>query len=673
MQFLYPGFLWALFALSVPIILHLFYFRRYKKVYFSNVRFLREVKEETSARNKLRNLLILIMRCLAIAFLVFAFAQPFIPVSDDARQGAKNVSVFVDNSFSMQSFGEDLPLLDRSKQRASEIISAYTEEDKFQILTHELRADQQRYLSQAEALLEIEDIYITPAVSPLSDVVNRQIRLSRSDTEVPLVSYVISDFQRSITDLTPVDSSIQLNLIPVQSVQEKNVTIDSAWFEVPVQMLNQTSQLIIRVTNYSSDKIENIKLTSSVDGQEKPVSTLELPAGESVYDTAHITILSTGWHKVTLRITDFPVQFDDTYYLTFYVDEEINILAINGLQNNPRLDAAFESNPHFNLENQNIAQLNYSTLKNYDLIILNEVIQITSGMAEEIYGFVESGGRVLFFPAPGQPGESYSTFLSRSGANTFAKYDTTQRTVGSINTDEFLFRDVYINTSRNLRLPVTEANYLTNKIQSRAAERILTYRDGSAFIEKYNIGRGSLFVCTAPLSDEINDLSKNAEIFIPLLYKAAVAIGRKTPNAYVIGGHELVEIQTQETEAERVYTFKGAVEFIPGITPLGSKTLLDPVGQIKDAGYYDLLSGEDLVGVYAFNYDRTESPLSYLSTEELSDAFGDFADVWVETAKASLSTRIAEKEHGIILWRWCIILALTFLGLEILLIRFWKT
>ncbi|MEP6647066.1 MAG: BatA domain-containing protein, partial [Saprospiraceae bacterium] len=34
MQFLYPSFLWALTALSIPIILHLFYFRRYKKVYF---------------------------------------------------------------------------------------------------------------------------------------------------------------------------------------------------------------------------------------------------------------------------------------------------------------------------------------------------------------------------------------------------------------------------------------------------------------------------------------------------------------------------------------------------------------------------------------------------------------------------------------------------------------
>jgi len=677
MQFLYPGFLWALFALSVPIILHLFYFRRYKKVYFSNVRFLREVKEETSARNKIRNLLILIMRCLAIAFLVFAFAQPFIPVTEDAHQGAKSVSVFVDNSFSMQSFGEDLPLLDRSKQRASEIISAYTEEDKYQIITHELRADQQRYLSKAEALLAIEDVNITPAVSPLSRVVQRQIRLSKSNPDAPLISYVISDFQRSISDLVPVDSSIQLNLVPMQSVQEKNVTIDSAWFEVPVQMLNQTSQLIIRVTNYSSDKIENIKLTSSVDGQEKPVSTLEISAGESVYDTANITILNTGWHQGILRITDFPVQFDDTYHVTFYVDEEINILAINGQKNNTRLDAAFESNPHFNLENQNIAQLNYSTLQNYDLIVLNEVTQITSGMAEEIYRFVESGGRVLFFPAAEQPGESYSTFLVRCGANTFAKYDTTQRTVGRINTDEYLFRDVYITTSRNLRLPVTQANYLTNTIQSRAAERILTYRDGSAFINKYNIGRGSLFVCTAPLSEEINDLSKNAEIFIPLLYKAAVAVGRKAPIAYVIGGDELVEIQTQsdgnQLETERVYTFKGSVEFIPGITPLGSKTLLDPAGQIQEAGFYDLYQGDQVIGVYAFNYDRTESSLTYLSPGELNDAYGTFADVWVETAKASLGALIAEKEHGIILWRWCIILALTFLGLEILLIRFWKT
>ena len=83
MQFIYPAFLWALAALAIPIIIHLFYFRRFKKVAFSNVKFLQEVKEETSMRSRLRNLLVLLVRCLALAALVFAFAQPFIPSEKD--------------------------------------------------------------------------------------------------------------------------------------------------------------------------------------------------------------------------------------------------------------------------------------------------------------------------------------------------------------------------------------------------------------------------------------------------------------------------------------------------------------------------------------------------------------------------------------------------------------
>jgi len=95
MQFLHPTFLYALLALAIPIIIHLFYFRRFKKVYFTNVKFLKEVKEETSARRKIRNLLVLLSRLLALAFLVFAFAQPFIPQDVEVKKGLKSVSVFM--------------------------------------------------------------------------------------------------------------------------------------------------------------------------------------------------------------------------------------------------------------------------------------------------------------------------------------------------------------------------------------------------------------------------------------------------------------------------------------------------------------------------------------------------------------------------------------------------
>ena len=673
MQFLYPQFLWALAALAVPIIIHLFYFRRYKKVLFSNVRFLREIKEETSARNKLRNLLILCMRCLALAALVFAFAQPFIPVSDQMQAGIRHVSVFTDNSFSMQSFGEDLPLLDRAKQLAREIVNAYSQEDKFQILTHDLSAGQQRYVSKEEAVGVIEEVDITSAVAPLSRVLSRQEALLDRELVENGINYLVSDFQKSITDIDAVDSSVLLNLVPIQSVRQENVAIDTAWLDTPAQILNQTSPLIIQVTNYGTGDIENVKLTMTIDGQEKPLSALNIAAGATVTDTAQITILKTGWHEVTLRITDFPVQFDDTWYLTFYVDEEVQILAVNGGLPNQRLDAAFAASAHYRLDNQSAAQVDFSAMREYDLVILNEVGSITTGMTEALYQYISvTGGRVLLFPAPDRPVSAYHDFLVRCNANPFTSYQHVEKAVGFINTEEFIFDDVFVQTRSNLRLPVTHANYTTTDLQRSGREKILGYRDGTSFLDKYRVGNGMLLVCNAPLDENISDLSRNAEIFVPLLYKCAIATGKTVPGAYIIGRDALLEVDASTLEADRVFTFKGASEFIPGMTSLGSKVILSPGDQVREAGFYKLFSGERALGTYAFNYDRAESLLACYSPQELATMMGPGIPILQVTGKESFTEMITEREKGIQLWRWCIGLALLFLLLEIIAIRLWK-
>ena len=138
MQFLFPGFLAALGFLAVPIIVHLFNFVRYKKIYFSNVRFLKEVKEETQSRSRLKHLLILAARLLAIFFLVFAFAQPFIPAKNAiVKEGTKAVSIYIDNSFSMAALGKNGTLLDEAKKDALDILKAFGPTDKFQLLTND--------------------------------------------------------------------------------------------------------------------------------------------------------------------------------------------------------------------------------------------------------------------------------------------------------------------------------------------------------------------------------------------------------------------------------------------------------------------------------------------------------------------------------------------------------
>ncbi|MEO1518073.1 MAG: BatA domain-containing protein [Bacteroidota bacterium] len=675
MQFLHPSFLWALLALAIPVIIHLFYFRRFRKVYFTNVRFLKEVKEETSARRKVRNLLVLSLRMLAIAALVFAFAQPFIPQDVEVKKGAKAVSIFVDNSFSMSSLSEDVPLIEKARQKARQIVDAYGVEDQFQILTNDFEGRHQRLVGKEDVLSLIEEIQISPAVKELSTIVGRQQQALNTARTNNRSAYVISDFQENISDLENYqDSTVDLTFVPLQSVQEQNISIDSCWFDAPVQMINQTNTLIIRLRNHSNEDAENVRLSLRHEGQVKPVGTLAIPAGSSITDSVNITIQRTGWHEAELTITDYPVQFDDKYFFSFYVDEQINMLVINQNSPNKYLDASFSGLPYFKLDNQLSRNLNYSGFPNYDLIISYGLENISSGLASELNQYVENGGNLLVFPPYNANVSAYKSFLNGFRANELQAFDETEREVSGINTEEFVFNDVFENRSANLKLPVTQGNFILTNYGGRGEERLLTYRDGSTFIGKYRRGQGNFYLCAAPLGEKYNNLVRNGEIFIPMLYKMAISTARKNSIAYTIGRDDYLEAENRLTGSELVYKIKGSKEeFIPQQQIIGSKVVLGVNNQVKEAGFYNLsLNPEEPLAKFAFNYDRKESKLTYLNSDDLSQKVGPLVKLIEASSAADLTPLIGERSQGVVLWRWCLILALLFLGLEVLVLRFWK-
>ena len=677
MQFVYPAFLIALSTLAIPIILHLFYFRRFKKVYFTNVHFLKEVKEETSARNKLKNLLVLLMRLLAVAFLVLAFAQPFIPQENvEVKKGNKAVSVYIDNSFSMSAQSQDVALIEKAKQRGREIINAYQVEDQFQVLTNDFEGRHQRLVSKEDALELIDEIEISPTVKSMSTVVNRQKQLLEDTDSESKTSYLISDFQRNITDINQYkDTTVDLNLIPLQAVQERNISIDSAWFDSPVQMLQQNNPLMVRITNRGDQDIDNVRLALTYEGQTKPLGTLTIPKNASVIDTVNFTLIKTGWHTAQLNITDYPIQFDDNYFLTFYVAEQINILTINDDQENPYLNASFRGLDYFQLINQNSSNLDYSRFRDFQLIILNGIRSVSTGLSFELQQFVKNGGNLLVFPNPNSDLASYQSFLSGFPANELVRFEDQLRKVSQINTEEFVFNNVFENTNENIKLPTTQGNYqLTNYVE-RKEERLLIYRDGSTYLSKYQVGNGHLYLCVAPLDENSNDLVKNAEVFIPLIYKTAISSGTRRRIAYVIGQDELLQANHQNKGGDLVYKLKGQeLEFIPEQRIVGSRALFTLGNQIADAGFYDLfINQEDILGKFAFNFDRKESNLQYYSPNDLEGMSEGRFNVINLMDTAVLTAEIEERSQGVVLWRWCIILMLVFLGIESLILRFWKT
>ena len=116
MQFKHPELLYALFLLLIPIFIHLFQLRKFQKVAFTNVAFLKKVNIQTRKSSQLKKWLTLLLRLLALACIILAFAQPF-TASKTALNNKKETVVYLDNSFSMQAKGPSGPLLLRAKQQ----------------------------------------------------------------------------------------------------------------------------------------------------------------------------------------------------------------------------------------------------------------------------------------------------------------------------------------------------------------------------------------------------------------------------------------------------------------------------------------------------------------------------------------------------------------------------
>ncbi|BDS12065.1 BatA domain-containing protein [Aureispira anguillae] len=676
MSFVYPWFLWALLALAIPVIIHLFHFRRFKTVYFTNVKFLKEVKEQTSARSKIKHLLVLIARILTLAFLVFAFAMPYLPNKNGkVKSGNKDVSIFFDNSFSMAAESEDVRLLEKARTRVEEIVSAYSVDDRIQILTADFEGRDQRLLSKEDALTRINEVKITHNVRNLSKVLARQKQAVNGGKNKNKELYIVSDFQKNITDLSPYkDTTISLNLVPLQSVQNQNVAIDTAWFQSPVQSLNQPNPLVVKVRNLSDREIPNVRMSLYIDNQTRPVGTLTIPAQTSVYDTIDIPVLRTGWHEAKLTITDFPIEFDNDYYFTFNVDEQVDILQIHEGTPNRFVAATFLDNDYFKATSQNAGQLNYTEFPNYDLVILDELKSIPSGLISELKNYAMNGGNVVLFPHHEANLSDYNNLTRQFNANAYGSLDVRERKVSYINFEEFIFNDVFEDRRSNLKLPVTQANYKIAKRATSGEEVILRYRDGGTFVGKYTQGKGHLFLCAAPLGVDYSDFVKNGEIFVPMLYKMALSATTEDKVAYIIGKDDVLETDNRASSSELVYKLQGNQgEFIPEQRPMGSRVMLGLNNQIKAAGFYNLyLKKDEVLDKFGFNYDRKESYLTFYNVEDLGNLMGSNVAIIEGTNSTDFTEIIATQSKGTPLWKWCLVIALIFLAIETALLRLWK-
>ncbi|QXV63934.1 BatA domain-containing protein [Mucilaginibacter sp. 21P] len=672
MRFLYPAFLFALLSLVIPVAIHLFNFRRYKKVYFSNVQFLKEVQLQQASRRNLRERLILASRLLALLFLVFAFARPYFPGRDAALVGKQQaISIFVDNSYSMQAINREGSLLDQAKQRAKQIAAAYSINDRFQIITQDFEGKHQRLLSRSEFNDAADAVKPSAQSRTFAQVVAKQqglLNLYGSDAKR---IFIVSDFQKNMAEADKqITSNIPVDLVELKPTSMPNVAVDTAWLLSATHRPGEGEKMVVRLHNYADKAAEKVPLKLTVNGIQKAIGSFTIKARSSQTDTLSFSGLQKGWQRGEIELQDNPITFDNQFYFSFKVSDELRILLINGGMPNKYLTAVFGSDSFFKLTQVGDGNVDYAQLSSYPLVVLSDIKSISAGLVQQLQNYVRKGGSLIVFPSADADINSYRSLLQPIGASYTDKLVNEPTKVVSIDLQSAVFKSIFEALPQNPDLPKV-SKYYQLVAGAKRAEHLMKLQTGTDLLAQTTVSKGKVTVAAVPLSEDFSSLPVHA-LFVPVMLHAALLSGHDMPLFYTIGSNEVMEtVPLQSTEKSLLRLVKGRDIIIPDVRQQEGSTILFAPSELLSPGIFELRKQDSLAAVLAFNDNRSESDLSYFSPQELEQMFPAKTEL-LNGNKLNANNIGSAANSGLQLWKLCIILALIFLAIEILLVRYFK-
>jgi hypothetical protein len=688
MQFVNPFFLIALTALAIPILIHLFNFRKFKKVYFTNVRFLQEIQQETKKQSQLRQLLILAARLLAIASLVMAFAQPYLPVSKQQKKitAQRAVSIYIDNSFSMDAVATEGKLIDVAKTKALEISSAYTQSDLFQLVTNDFEGRHQRFVSLEEFRKLVEEVQVSASSKMITEVMLRQNDLLAENQKMSKDAYLISDFQKNTSSLSLAkpDPGINWFLVPLVAEKRNNLYIDTVFFRSPVHQPGQPVTLTVRIHNASGEALEKIPVKLTINSVQKALASFSASANSTIEVLLPFTENSAGIQYGQVEIVDYPIVYDDKFNISYPVLPSIPVLSINEKNENQYLDALFENDSTIRFSNSQVNQLDYGKLSAEALLILNAPNDLSTGLTQELNRYVRAGGNLVVFPPVNGKPDSYNALLSLFNLPGYSGIDTIRQRIAGINIESDIYNDVFekngsgkVVLPENIDLPVVQKYYRLQQGIRSGEEILLKLQNNQPFLMSAPVDNGKVYLFAAPL-DELWTMFPKHMIFVPTLYKIALLSNPTHPLSFIAGENATIEIPADSISESNIYKLKkigSAFEVIPEVRKFGTSISLLTRNQITDAGFYSVNRGEKPAAGIAFNFNRKESDLSCFSTADLEQQINRIpgTDIRIlKNKKSSLTREINQIRQGTPLWKLFILLTLVFIACEIALIRFFK-
>ncbi|MFQ3213426.1 MAG: hypothetical protein ACI9C9_000954 [Marivirga sp.] len=646
MNFQQPQAFWLAIFLLLPIIIHLFQFRRYKRLQFSNVAFLKEVTESKKQQRNLKHLLILFCRLLFIAAFIVCLAKPNWPNS--SRQQSPQI-IILDNSPSMLTIteGKDVSVYEEMLQSLNKLNEVYPSVQ----------------IELLDGVGKPFKFYRNPAILNSQTSMNLKAILDNFDGGNIVLA---SDFQKQLIQENATifnDTAYQFVLLPAYRNAPETVSWDSIW--TSQSEVSKSEVLNIQLIKYGSKGKSNVSallgdnsigsIQANFETSDRQIATISMP--QSIERQS----------QLTLQTNDLS-YFDNLFYAIYEQDSLLKVLYLYNEVSDPLVYNAYSDDRQFELVAKQSSNFSYQSLSDYSIAVIEMNNDFSITKAESLSLFAEKGGTLILVPKEGFDQLKSLKLLGFSDLNPNSSGLSVPLQTPDYNNP--FFKGVFQEKKQGLDMADVKLSFTTS-----TGMPLLQTVDGRPFLTKLQL-KGSIFLFAGLLNSGGQAFVKSP-LFLPTFYRMAFSEKEQGRVQYSYLNEEVIDLDYLGVPNGAVIKLRSKEQtFIPDqrISGAGLQIIL-PKNELSP-GFWEVVDAktETLYGKIAFNYPKEESMASYFTANALQDIFRKQSNVKVldNMEFETISSYMEETKSDIPLWKYFLILALLSLFAEVAIIRFIK-
>ncbi|MDX1440225.1 MAG: BatA domain-containing protein, partial [Rubricoccaceae bacterium] len=537
MTFLNPLVLFGLVAAAIPLIIHLFNFRKPKRVDFSSLTFLHELEKTTMRRVQIKQWLLLLLRTLAIACLVLAFAQPIQTSTWEGLVGDRapsSIALVVDNSMSMTMRDGQGAYIDQAKALAEALAQSIRENDELYFIPVQQGLEEPVTSDMSGELVQdaIENLANSYGSATLLDGIAQAASLLENAGHPRREMFVISDLQSATladsSESTFVAEDIQVTLLPVGGRSHTNIALTDLSIQSQIIEAGRPVQVSAEVTSFGGDA-ESYGVSVFLEGERVAQTAVDLTDGAPEAVDLTFTPPRSGWLRGEVRVEPDEADWDDARHFVLHVPDTRRVLVVRGESARAdhvtiALNIASESGALqvVTVDERNVAG---ADINSFSTVVLVGPTDLSTGEESLLNQYVRDGGGLIVFA--GEQVEATNGLLRALGGGTFTGLleganDTSIGGFGRTELEHPLFDGLFDTTSGTSRIESPEVFRAGNYAPGGGNESsLIRLAGGTPFLQEIRSGSGLTLLYAVAPDQAWSDFPVRG-LFAPLMYRSVV-------------------------------------------------------------------------------------------------------------------------------------------------------